>query len=641
MKQDMQQSIGFDARHWVRTFLLLGSIAGGATALMGCSEEPKFTMPEKTSEWRNDLSPSGISADASTTVKEDVKSKEGDGSLQEADASLGRGPAGGVRLGGAVATLSMEEFDENAKPAAIDRQTKEWAMWGGAPDRNMVSATTGITLDFDLEEKRVLWTASLGSQTYGNPIYASGKVLVGTNNGASYRPQYEGTKDMGILLCFDAADGKFLWQLSREKMPSGRVNDWPLQGICSAPFLEGDRLWLVTNRCEVMCLDLNGFHDGKNDGDTDEVDSDINDADIIWTVDMYNDLAVFPHNLATSSPVMHGDVLYLVTGNGVDEAHLENPSPRAPSFLGLNKHTGEVVFEDNSPGDMILHGQWSSPCLGVVNGKTQVIFPGGDGWIYTFDTETHELIWKCDLNPKDTFWELGGAGTRNNIIGTPVFYENSVIVAVGQDPEHGEGVGHLWRIDATKTGDLSAEIGEIGTPGEPNPNSGIIWHYGGVDEEQESVFRRTISTVAVHDGMVFAADLSGFVHCVDLETGERYWQHDLMAAIWGSPLYVDGKVFLGDEDGRLSIFDASKTYALKRREIEKEITAKRKAMRESQDDDEIRRLRTEIRELIASVAPEMRESPASSSIYTTPTIASGVMYISDRSKLYAIQITKQ
>ena len=64
----------------------------------------------------------------------------------------------------------------------------------------------------------------------------------------------------------------------------------------------------------------------------------------------------------------------------------------------------------------------------------------------------------------------------------PFSIDNSVIVAVGQDPEHGEGVGHLWRIDATKTGDVSSELGEIGQPGKPNPNSGVIWHFGGVDE---------------------------------------------------------------------------------------------------------------------------------------------------------------
>lgn len=604
----------------------------GLILVIGCGEEPKFTLPENPAPRQAEPQLAGFGPSVQGAIE---------GEIEEAPLGNPNIKMEGVTLAEMSPEDSLYGSDEPAVSSIPDRQTAEWAMWGGAPDRNMVSGTRGITLDFDLEEKRVLWTAQLGSQTYGNPIYANGKVLVGTNNGAAYRPKYPGNKDMGILLCFDATDGKFLWQLSREKMPSGRVNDWPLQGICSAPVVEGNRLWLVTNRCEVMCLDLNGFHDGANDGDTTEEDTEINDADILWTVDMYNDLAVFPHNLATSSPVMHGDVLYLITSNGVDEAHLENPSPRAPSFLGLNKDTGEVVFEDNSPGDLILHGQWSSPTIGVVNGKAQVIFAGGDGWVYSFDTENHELLWKCDLNPKDTLWELGGAGTRNNIIGTPVFYDNSVIVAVGQDPEHGEGVGHLWRIDATKIGDLSAEVGEIGAPGEPNPNSGIIWHYGGVDEDQEPIFRRTISTACVHDGLVFVPDLSGFVHCIDLQTGQRYWQHDLMAAIWGSPLYVDGKIFIGDEDGRLSIFDATKKYALERQKLEAEINAKKKAMRESQDDDEIRKLRAEIRGMIASVAPELRESPAASSIYTTPTIASGVMYISDRSKLYAIQITKQ
>ncbi|MBL8856008.1 MAG: PQQ-binding-like beta-propeller repeat protein [Planctomycetaceae bacterium] len=613
-------------------FPLLGSaLAGllGLGILAGCGDgktEPKFTMPENPSPWRADLTPrttgSGPSAVAGAVTEDDK-------------------PQPNFGVTGVSLPAGSGEGSEPSKVAPPDRQTVEWAMWGGAPDRNMVSATQGITLDFDLEEKRLLWTANLGSQTYGNPIYAGGKVLVGSNNGAGYRPKYPAAKDMGVLLCFDATDGKFLWQLSREKMPSGRVNDWPLQGICSAPIVEGDRLWIVTNRCEVMCLDLNGFHDGENDGDGSEVDSEINDADIIWTVDMYNELGVFPHNLAVSSPVTHGDVLYLNSGNGVDEGHLEIPAPRAASFLGLNKNTGEVVFEDNSPEDGILHGQWSSPCIGVVNGKAQVVFAAGNGWMYSFDTETHELLWKFDLNPKENLYELGGAGTRCYIIGTPVFYDNSVFLAVGQDPEHGEGVGHLWRVDATKSGDISAELGEIGAPGEPNPNSGVIWHYGGVDEEREPIYRRTMSTVAIHGGLVFAADLSGFLHCLDVKTGQRYWQHDLMAALWGSPLYLDGHIFLGDEDGRLSIFDASMEFALKRQELEKQVAEKRKAMKESEDDEEVRRLRAEIKAMIATVAPEVRESPNSSSIYTTPTVASGVMYISDRSKLYAIQITKQ
>ena len=116
-------------------------------------------------------------------------------------------------------------------------------------------------------------------------------------------------------------------------------------------FVEDGKVYVVTNRCEVMCLDAAGFHDGQNNGPyTDEVDNEELDADIIWSFDMIEELGVFPHNLATSSPVVYGDLLLLVTSNGVDEAHLEVPSPRAPSFVALNKNTGEVVWEDSSPG---------------------------------------------------------------------------------------------------------------------------------------------------------------------------------------------------------------------------------------------------------------------------------------------------
>jgi outer membrane protein assembly factor BamB len=564
----------------------------------------------------------------------------------------------------AIRTLSLATL---AMFAILSYAAADWPMWGGTPGRNMVSDAKNVSIDFDLQagkEGRVLWQQGLGSQTYGNPIVADGKLFVGTNNGGGWRKdKYPPEVDLGVLLCFAEEDGEFMWQLSREKLAAGRVNDWLLQGICSAPAVEGNRMWVVTNRCELMCLDTNGFRDGKNDGDVkDEVDATKEDADIIWNLDMIEELGVFPHNLATSSPVVVGDMVYVVTSNGVDEAHLNVPAPRSPCFLAVNKNTGKVVWEHNQPFDGILHGQWSSPSVGVVDGKTQIIFPGGDGWVYAHDAISGDEIWKCDLNPKETKWELYGKGTRNSIISTPVFHDNSVLIAVGQDPEHGEGVGYLWRIDATKKGDVSAEVGEIGTEGKPNPNSGVIWSYGGevqptlveperlqelesmladlaklegqrgsgtpdyeafmnkykdsfgkpmlhenflekdLSPEREAVYRRTMSTVAVADGLVFAADLSGFVHCIDLESGKRHWEYDMLSGVWGSPLVADGKVFIGNEDGTLTIFKASPRRA--------EVLAK-------------------------------KETVNFSAIYSTPTFANGKMYLSDRARLYAVDVTEK
>jgi outer membrane protein assembly factor BamB len=447
---------------------------------------------------------------------------------------------------------------------------EDWPMWGGRPDRNMVSDETGIPRTWDVESNtNIKWVGELGSQSYGNPVVADGKVFVGTNNELMRNPKLGG--DRGVVMCFRESDGEFLWQMTHAKLASGRVNDWPEQGVCSSPAVADGMVYYVSNRAEVIALDAEGFRDGENDGPykEEEETSEI-DGDIIWKLDMYEELAVFPHNMAATSPLIVGDILYVNTSNGVDESHVNIPFPDAPSFLALNRHTGEIIWEDNSPGDQVLHGQWASPAYGELLGVPQVIFAGGDGWLRSFQPKTGKLIWKFDCNPKDSEWKQGRGG-RNNIIATPVAYDDKVFVAVGQDPEHGEGVGHLWAIDGTKKGDIT--------------QSGVIWHHD---------FRRTISTVAIDDDVLYAANFSGFFHALDLETGKLLWEYDMLAAVWGSPFVVDGKVMLGDEDGDLTVLKTGR-----------------------------------VKEVLSEVN-------FGNTVYSTPIVANGTLFIMTRSHLYAI-----
>ena len=156
-----------------------------------------------------------------------------------------------------------------------------------------------------------------------------------------------------------------------------------------------------------------------------------------------------------------GDVLLVSSSNGVDEGHKRVDKPNAPVLIAMNKNTGEVLWSDNSPGANVMHGQWSSPAYGVLGGVEQVIFAGGDGWLYSFDINGEggksKLLWKFDCNPKKSKYLLEKA-TRNPLISTPVVYDGLVYVGVGEDPEHGEGSGHLWCIDPTKRGDVSPTL---------------------------------------------------------------------------------------------------------------------------------------------------------------------------------------
>ncbi|HZM88811.1 MAG TPA: PQQ-binding-like beta-propeller repeat protein, partial [Blastocatellia bacterium] len=265
--------------------------------------------------------------------------------------------------------------------SASDPVGGDWPMWGGTADRNMVSNQKGMPSSWDIKTKKnVKWVATLGSQSYGNTVVAGGQVYVGTNNEALRDPKQGG--DRGVLMAFRESDGEFLWQHTNEKLAAGRVNDWPFQGVCSSPLVEGDRLYYVSNRCEVVCLDTQGFRDNENDGPTkDEKLTGQVDADIVWKYDMIDEVGSHPHNMANCSPVSYGDMLYICTSNGQDESHVNNPSPKAPPIIALNKKTGKLVWEENSVFEKILHGQWSSPAVGKIGDVVQVVHGQGDGWI--------------------------------------------------------------------------------------------------------------------------------------------------------------------------------------------------------------------------------------------------------------------
>jgi outer membrane protein assembly factor BamB len=347
-------------------------------------------------------------------------------------------------------------------------------------------------------------------------VVAGGQVYVGTNNELLRNPKEGG--DRGVLMCFRESDGKFLWQHTNEKLPAGRANDWPYQGVCSSPLVEGDKLYYVSNRCEIVCLDTHGDGNGG--------------AKVLWKFDMMEEVGSQPHNMSNSSPVTYGDLIFISTANGQDESHVHIPSPRAPSIIAVSKTTHKLVWEDNSVGEKILHGQWASPTVARIGDVVQVIHPQGDGWVRGYEAASGKKLWEFDTNPKDSVWPK----TRNETISTPVVVDNVVYQANGQDPEHGEGVGHLYAIDATKRGDIT--------------QSGKLWQYDKI--------RRSISTGAVYNGLLFYADFSGFLHCLDAKTGKPYWVHDMLAAIWGSPIVIDGKVYLGDEDGDVIVMEAAK-----------------------------------------------------------------------------------
>jgi outer membrane protein assembly factor BamB len=482
-----------------------------------------------------------------------------------------------------LATVSaVSPPDRRAKAKA---GVGDWPVLGGTSQRNMVNlGAKNIPTRWKAEKptKNIKWMAQLGDKAYAGPVIAGGQVYVGTNNRALRDPKVKGPR--GVLMCFREADGKFLWQLTHPMPDPGIVREALTDGLCSTPVVDGDRLYYVTPACEVVCAGT----DGK----------------VVWSYDMMKKLKVVPCYLGTCSPLVAGDLLFVVTGNGTDGQY-NLVSPEAPSFVAFSKKNGKLIWQNNAPGKRILEGQFSNPAYAVVKGKPQVVFPGGDGWLYAFapipKKSEWPLLWKFDCNPKDAVWK-GHKGTRNLLIATPVIHDNKIYIGTGLYPDHPRGnssEGHFWCVDMTKTGDVSEQV-EVGGKAKPNPNSGLVWHFGGAIKPRpqtgrEIILGQTMSTCAVKDGLCYIAEYPGYLHCLDANTGKPYWEHDLKSGVWGSPSWLDGKVYLGDEDGDVLIFVAGKQ-----------------------------------KKLLEPV--EMGES-----VLSTPVAANGVLYVQTKSKLFAIK----
>lgn len=442
-------------------------------------------------------------------------------------------------------------------------------MWGGTPSRNMIAEAKNLptkikpgtinpedeTVDL-AETKNVLWVAKLGSQTYGNPVVGGGKVLVGTNNESPRDPSQKG--DRGNLMCFDEKTGEFLWQLIIPKLGAGKVSDWEFVGLCSSPAIVGDKAYVITNRAEIMCLDLNGMANGNSGSFKDEAKYMTADpanpitigdkhADIIWSYDMREELGTFPHNVSSCSPLVVNGVVYTATSNGMDWSHTNIPAPLAPALVSVDAETGKLLGEEMSGvTERVLHASWSSPTLAKINDKEILLWGGGDGFAYGFDpkpvrNEEEELdvfkeLWKIDANPPE-YREKDGEPIKyatyrgpSEVIGTFVYEDGLAYVVIGQDPEHGDGVGMLTCLDPAT--------------GKP------VWTYKEIG--------RSISTPSVKDGLIYIAEYDGDLHCLDAKTGKAHWVHETQSRIWGSTIVADGKVFLPTEDGDLHILATGK-----------------------------------------------------------------------------------
>jgi outer membrane protein assembly factor BamB len=495
-------------------------------------------------------------------------------------------------------------FTVLASMGILSLRAADAPQFGEAWSRNMVSAERGLPASFSPETgSNVLWSVLLGTETHSTPIIAGGRIYVGTNNGNPRDSKHDG--DRGVLMCFEEKSGRFLWQLVVPKREEDIFFDWPHSGISSTATAEGDRVYVVSNRGELLCLDANGMANGNDGPFRDEgvymtrippgsdapqrtvtLQPGPTDADVIWKLDLTADAGIYSHDAAHTSILIRGDQLYLNSGTGVDNTHKKIRTPDAPSLLVVDKHTGRLLARDREGmAPNIFHSTWAGPSLGNFKGRDYIFFEGGNGLVYSFEplatlskeVQTVRKIWQFDFDPgaPKTNVHLYNTNRRespSNFYGMPVFYDDRLYLAGGGDLWWGKNEAWLKCIRA------DVEYG--------SSSNRLVWEY--------PLQKHVMASPAIWKNLVFIPDCGRMFHCVDALTGKPLWTEEIKGEVWASAFVAEEKVYFGTRSGTFYVFAASAQKQL------------------------------------------LSEIELGKPISATATAANGVLYVATMNKLYAI-----
>lgn len=189
------------------------------------------------------------------------------------------------------------------------------------------------------------------------------------------------------LTCYKL-DGTKVWQVTY-----GRAWTKSFQETRSTPVIDDDRLYMVSNMGELVCLNRS---DGK----------------ILWTVDYWQKYDLSPNNQGICEhPLVDGNKIIVTTCG------------KEICMAAFNKLTGEVIWETKGFGD---NATYCTSRIIEWNGHRQVI-GGTELHIFGVDPETGKMLWN------DSQWtpEQEVKKWLNAMINSPVFYKGKLLVSLG------------------------------------------------------------------------------------------------------------------------------------------------------------------------------------------------------------------
>ncbi|MBI3184218.1 MAG: PQQ-binding-like beta-propeller repeat protein [Myxococcales bacterium] len=381
----------------------------------------------------------------------------------------------------------------------------DWTQWRG-PTRDGISSETGLPSSWTVNGVGQVWRASTfrsnaspSAHTDSSPAIAGGKVYLRNSVVSSTSSR---------IIAFRESDGTFLWEELSTVYGGDGFNFCPDNQGASSPAVSSGLVCDCTKEGRMECFSAAA-----------------NVANRLWVRELQTEFNVSIHNCADGSPIFYGNLLVFHTSAG------RNSTATAPKLVALYAADGGTAWTAN-PNQVVNHGSWASPIIVRVNNQDQLVYAAGNAWVYGVDLQTRATVWSFNTGTAN------GGPTSHGLLSTPIFYKDTILVASGEDPSHGDGPGTLWAIDATRTGDISA--------------TGAKWRY--------TAIRRSISSPLAVNDVLYTADIAGNFHAVDFTNGQTLFTQNLGAPVWASPTYGDGKIYIGTNAGDFYILSAGRTF---------------------------------------------------------------------------------
>ncbi|MCI0336932.1 MAG: PQQ-binding-like beta-propeller repeat protein [Acidobacteria bacterium] len=356
----------------------------------------------------------------------------------------------------------------------------------------------GISMEKNLPEK---WSHQgenlLWKAPYGGrsaPIVMNGRVFVFNSAG-------EGETMQERVLCLDAETGKKLWEY-RFNVYSSDVPPRRIAWSSPAGDPSTGNVYAYGATAELVALS--------------------NDGKLLWSRSLTDEYGAWTtHGGRTVSPIIEGDLVIVSTvTDGFADLFM-----RRHRYYAFDKRTGECVWI-STPGGRPYDTTYSTPVVATVDGTRLMIAGGGDGAVYGIKVNTGEPVWnylmsKRGINP--------GVVMKGNIAFVSHQEENLDV----------SEMGHLAALDATAKGAIGKESNK----------DKIKWSL--------TNFQLGPSSPVIDGDRLYQVDAGSNLFAFDINTGKNLWVKNLGTIQKASPVFADGKLYVGTENGKFYILRPS------------------------------------------------------------------------------------